>query len=340
MAEEKFIPPSDAIVEEEKFTPPNDALVEVKKNGEPSVSSTGTLNSGAIPSMDNLRPNEGEGDKKKGDLDEAFSSVIAKSQAGYINPDLEDFNKPQVDRQTAKGEIPVDDLVLRTNVLRKMRAASEQKAKELFNAVEQRGLIIPGKSESELAAEIVTLAKEQFCIESFWHKKIVRAGASTLYPYSGNPQDQVIKNDDIVFLDFGPIFNGWEADLGRTYVIGNDPLKQKLKKDVEEAWQVTNAWYHRQTELTGAACFHYVTELAKNYGWEFGGDIAGHIVGRYPHEQPDDPADLGLDIHSDNHSSILLLDKHGNKRNWILEIQFVDRINNIGAFFEQLLTTD
>ena len=217
---------------------------------------------------------------------------------------------------------------------------AEQKAKELFNAVEQRGLIIPGKSESELAAEIVTLAKEQFCIESFWHKKIVRAGASTLYPYSGNPQDQVIKNDDIVFFDFGPIFNGWEADLGRTYVIGNDPLKQKLKKDVEEAWQVTNAWYHRQTELTGAACFHYVTELAKNYGWEFGGDIAGHIVGRYPHEQLDDPADLGLDIHSDNHSSILLLDKHGNKRNWILEIQFVDRINNIGAFFEQLLTTD
>ena len=137
MAEEKFIPPSDAIVEEEKFTPPNDALVEVKKNGEPSVSSTGTLNSGAIPSMDNLRPNEGEGDKKKGDLDEAFSSVIAKSQAGYINPDLEDFNKPQVDRQTAKGEIPVDDLVLRTNVLRKMRAASEQKAKELPGEVER-----------------------------------------------------------------------------------------------------------------------------------------------------------------------------------------------------------
>lgn len=217
---------------------------------------------------------------------------------------------------------------------------AEQKAKELFNTVEQRGLIIPGKSETELAAEIVTLAKEQFGIESFWHKKIVRAGANTLYPYSENPPDQVIQNDDIVFLDFGAIFNGWEADLGRTFVIGSDPLKLKLKKDVEEAWQVTNAWYNRQKELTGAACFHYVIELAKNYGWEFGGDIAGHIVGRFPHEQPDDPSDLGLDIHPDNHNSILLLDKHGNKRNWILEIQFVDRKNNIGAFFEQLLKAD
>ncbi len=98
---------------------------------------------------------------------------------------------------------------------------AEQKAKELFSAVEQQGLIIPGKSETELANEIVALAKDQFGIESFWHKKIVRAGANTLHPYSGNPADLVIQNDDIVFLDFGPIFNGWEADLGRTYIMGN-----------------------------------------------------------------------------------------------------------------------
>jgi len=219
-------------------------------------------------------------------------------------------------------------------------AMAEQKAKALFTNAAQRGLIVAGKTESELSAEIVALAKELFGIESFWHKKIVRAGANTLHPYNGNPPDRVIQDDDIVFLDFGPIFNGWEADLGRTYVIGNDPLKLKLRKDVEEAWHVANAWYHRQRDLTGAAFFNYVTELAKNYGWEFGGDIAGHIVGRYPHEQPDDPADLGLDIHPDNHASIMLLDKHGNKRHWILEIQFVDRKNNIGAFFEQLITAD
>lgn len=217
---------------------------------------------------------------------------------------------------------------------------AEQKAKELFNTVEQRGLIVPGKSESELSAEIVKLAKELFGIENFWHKKIVRAGANTLHPYNGDPPDRVIQNDDIVFFDFGPVFNGWEADLGRTYVIGNDPLKLKLKKDVEDAWYEANAWYSRQKDLTGAAYFHYVTELAKSYGWEFGGDIAGHIVGRFPHEQPVDPADLGLDVHPGNHSSIFLSDKNGNKRYWILEIQFVDRKKNIGGFFEQLLTTE
>lgn len=216
---------------------------------------------------------------------------------------------------------------------------AEQKAKELFTAVEQRGLIVAGKLESELSSEIVTLAKILFGIENFWHKKIVRAGANTLHPYNGNPPDRVIQDDDIVFLDFGPVFNGWEADLGRTYVIGNDPLKLKLNKDVENAWQEANEWYCYQKDLTGAEYFQYVTELAKKYGWEFGGDIAGHIVGRFPHEQPDDPADRGLDVHPDNHSSIFLRDKQGNKRHWILEIQFVDRLNNIGAFFEQLLIT-
>lgn len=216
---------------------------------------------------------------------------------------------------------------------------AEQKAKALFSAVEEMGLIVPGKSERELADEIGTLAKERFGIESFWHKKIVRAGVNTLHPYNGNPPDRVIQDDDIVFLDFGPIYNGWEADLGRTYVIGNDPVKLKLKKDVEDAWQEANEWYGRQTSLTGAEYFQYVTELAKKYGWEFGGEIGGHIVGRFPHEQPDDPADMGLDVHPGNHSSIFLRDKQGNKRHWILEIQFIDRSKKIGAFFEQLLIT-
>ena len=39
----------------------------------------------------------------------------------------------------------------------------------------------------------------------------------------------MINENDILFLDFGPIFEDWEADYGRTYVLGKDPLKLKLK---------------------------------------------------------------------------------------------------------------
>ena len=223
-----------------------------------------------------------------------------------------------------------------TEVTQKMILA-EQKAKELFKTAEERGLIVPGKSESQLIEEVVQIAKEDFGIEKYWHKKIVRAGVNTLQPFSGNPPDRIIQNDDIVVLDLGPIFEGCESDLGRTYVIGNDYLKLKLQKDVEAAWYEAKDWYFKQTSLTGAQFFNYVIALAKRYGYEFGNEIAGHIVGPFPHEQPDDPNDLCLDIHPGNHSSILLSDKNGNSRHWILEIQFVDRVNNIGGFFEQLL---
>ncbi len=223
------------------------------------------------------------------------------------------------------------------NETKQKLALAEQKAKELFNTVEKRGLIVAGKSESQLVEEMAQIAKADFGIEKYWHKKIVRAGVNTLQPFNGNPTDRVIQNDDIVVLDFGPIFEGFEADLGRTYIIGNDPLKLKLKRDVEAAWDEAKDWYVNQSSLTGAAFFNYVIDLTKRYGYEFGNEIAGHLVGAFPHEQPDDPTDLCFDIHPDNHSSILLLDKQGNSRNWILEIQFVDKTNNIGGFFEQLL---
>jgi len=214
---------------------------------------------------------------------------------------------------------------------------SQQKAKDLFKIVEDRGLIVSGKSEKQLCDEIVQIANEDFGTEIHWGKKIVRTGINTLQPYIADPPDLIIQKDDILFFDFHPVFEGWESDLGRTYVLGNDPLKQKIKNDVEAAWHEGNVWYFNQSTLTGAAFFNYVTDLAKRYGYEFGNAIAGHIIGYYPHEQPDDPNDLCLDVHPDNHNDILQLDKHGNKRHWMLELHFVDRKNKIGAFFEQLL---
>ncbi len=215
---------------------------------------------------------------------------------------------------------------------------AEQKAKELFQTIEDRKLITSGKTEQQLCDEIVQIAKLDFTVENHWGKKIVRTGINTLQPYVANPPDLTIQDGDILFFDFHPIFDGWEADLGRTFVVGDDPLKNKIKIDVEAAWYEGNSWYFQQTKLTGAAFFDYATSLANSYGYEFGNAIAGHIIGKYPHEQPDDPNDFCLDVHPDNHNDILQLDKNGNKRHWILELHFVDRKNNIGAFFEQLLS--
>tara|TARA_R110001592_G_C13183107_1_gene751158 strand:- start:2593 stop:3261 length:669 start_codon:yes stop_codon:yes gene_type:complete len=208
---------------------------------------------------------------------------------------------------------------------------------DLFEAIEKSNLITAGKSESQLSFEVCKLASEKFGIENHWHKKIVRTGKNTLCIYPDNPPNEIIQEDDIVILDFGPIINGFEADLGRTYVIGNNPNKVKIKRAVENAWYETQNWYNKQTVLKSSDLFQYVVEKAAEYGYIFGGEIAGHIIGKFPHEQPIDPKSLELDIHPKNHNDMFLLDPNGNKRHWILELLFIDRENQIGGYFEQLL---
>jgi hypothetical protein len=208
---------------------------------------------------------------------------------------------------------------------------------KLFEAVEKSNLIVAGKSEAQLSLEVCNFASEIFGIEDHWHKKIVRAGKNTLCTYPENPPGAIIQEDDVVILDFGPIVLGYEADLGRTYVIGENASKLKIKDAVEKAWYETQHWYLKQTALKSSDLFQYVVDKASEYGYVFGGEIAGHIVGRFPHEQPDDPKSLALDIHPENHNDLFLLDSNGNERHWILELLFIDEENQIGGYFEQLL---
>lgn len=220
--------------------------------------------------------------------------------------------------------------------IKKNLIQAEETAIDLFNQIERKNLIVAGKDEDTLNKEIFLLAKELFGIDKHWHKRIVRCGENTLYPYKENPPNRVIQKDDILFFDFGPIIEKWEADLGRTYVIGSDPLKHKLKNDIEKSWQETKSWFEQQTELKASDLYHYAVEKAKEYGWEFGGEIAGHLIGEFPHESLES-GNYQLYIHPDNQNDMFAPDAEGLQRHWILEMHFVDRKNKIGGFFEQLL---
>ena len=213
---------------------------------------------------------------------------------------------------------------------------AEEIALQLFSEITDRDLIVAGKTEKEISDEVFELARELFGIEKHWHKRIVRAGENTLLPYYENPPDLTIQNDDILFLDLGPILEDWEADIGRTYAVGNDPYKHKLARDVELAWLEANEWFGRQSKLTGSEFWHYVIELTASYGWTYGNEMAGHIIGQFPHEKLE-PQNYGLHIHKDNHEDMLLPDAEGQIRDWILEIHFVDTERKIGGFYEQLL---
>jgi Xaa-Pro dipeptidase len=203
--------------------------------------------------------------------------------------------------------------------------------------VETRGLIRPGITESRLNADIYTLAKEMFGITTSWHKRFVRAGRNTQLPYAENPPNLSLETDDILFLDLGPVFEDWEADFGRTFVLGSDPLKHKMRQDVGEAFAEGKRYFEATPKITSSEFFHHVSSLANKYGWEFGGSIAGHLIGQFPHERIADDK-ITLYVHPKNHLPMRSLDERGEKRHWILEIHFVDKEHQIGGFYEELLT--
>jgi hypothetical protein len=84
---------------------------------------------------------------------------------------------------------------------------AEDKAKALFDEVVARGLIMPNVGERELSDQIRVLANELFDVRRFWHKRVVRSGVNTIEPYASNPPDRRLEYDDIVFLDFGPLYH-------------------------------------------------------------------------------------------------------------------------------------
>lgn len=214
---------------------------------------------------------------------------------------------------------------------------AQAKADALFAEVQAQNVICPGIEESKINEQIYALAERMFGISRYWHKRIVRAGRNTLAPYDENPPDLIVCDDDIIFLDLGPVFEEWEADFGRTYVIGNDPLKHKLCRDMEEAFAKGKQHFHEQPDITGAELYAYAQQLATQAGWEYGGPIAGHLIGVFPHEKIAGDK-ITLYVHPQNHDRMRLLDASGQKRHWIFEIHFVDRARQFGGFYEELLT--
>jgi Xaa-Pro aminopeptidase len=212
---------------------------------------------------------------------------------------------------------------------------AESKAALLFAAIESRGIIKAGFTEKEINDAVLNLAEELLGIKKYWHKRIVRAGKNTLCPYAINPPEVLLQEDEIVFLDFGPILEEWEADYGRTYVLGDDPIKLKLAQDSERLWHMANTYFKTNHGLTGADLYSYCKQLAVEAGWEFGGPIAGHLIGQFPHEKIEGE-DKSNYIHPENNIPMNHIGKTGEKRYWIIEIHLVNRDLEIGSFYEQL----
>jgi Xaa-Pro dipeptidase len=226
---------------------------------------------------------------------------------------------------------------LTTDVDRRAQLEAAQiKALGLFDAIEAVGLIAPGRLESDVAQDIFALAEAQFGVTQHWHRQIVRAGANTLTTAADYPEVRTIAADDTVYVDLGPVFEAWEADIGRTYAVGDDPEKHRLVADLPRVFERVQAHYRASPDVTGAELYAFAQAAADEAGWVFGGAIAGHWVGEFPHGRWPGERDTKA-IWPANLAPMRSPDHLGRERSWILEIHLVDHARTFGGFYERLL---
>ncbi|WP_035589635.1 type I methionyl aminopeptidase [Hippea jasoniae] len=99
---------------------------------------------------------------------------------------------------------------------------------------------------------------------------------------------RVLKEGDIISLDFGLVYDGWYGDSAITVAVGNiDEKKKKLMKVTKEA-------LYRGIASAKAGNFLYdISEAIQSYVESFGfsavRDYVGHGIGRNLHEDPQVP---------------------------------------------------
>jgi Xaa-Pro aminopeptidase len=213
---------------------------------------------------------------------------------------------------------------------------AQARALELFAVIEQVGLIAAGRSERAVEDDIRAIALRDFGVSTHWHRRIVRSGPNSVTTAGDHPPLRDIAADDIVYVDLGPVFEGWEADIGKSYALGGDPRKQALVADLPRIFEIVQAHYRAAPDITGAELYDFAVAAAQKSGWIFGGSIAGHIVSEFAHAQIPGAKDLTR-ISPRNPGKMRDPDGNGRVRHWILEIHLMAADHSFGGFYERLL---
>jgi len=160
-----------------------------------------------------------------------------------------------------------------------------------------------------------------------WHHIIVRCGPNTTKDFMARSDPGVVLgNDDIFFVDIGPVFHGVEGDAGDTFVFGDYPLHHKAKLDARAIWdEVRQVWFDER--LTGRALYEVATSKAEERGWRLNMDLSGHRLSDFPHS-----------VHYDG--SLAEVDLPPSPNLWVLEIAIAHPEQRFGAFYEDLLLED
>ncbi len=186
-------------------------------------------------------------------------------------------------------------------------------------------LIKAGLSEEEAIALLVGELKI-LGVEKYWHPIKLRMNINTVNNFKDPSMPTILSDNDIYFIDIGPVFFNHEGDYGETMVMGNDPALLNLQRATTEVFKATaQAW--REKKLSGIELYQFATDEAKKFGLILNSNMYGHRLGDFPHALHF-KGDLG-EVETLPSSDL-----------WVLEIHLLDEKISRGAFFEDILFLD
>jgi methionyl aminopeptidase len=186
--------------------------------------------------------------------------------------------------------------------------------------------ITPGMSEDE-AKNIARSTLSALEMRRGWHHIIVRCGKNTTKDFMERSEPGVVLGEnDIFFIDIGPVYGDFEGDAGDTFVFGDNPLHLKAKADVRQIWEIVRAkWFTEQ--ISGRELYDFAIATTESMGWKLNMDLSGHRLSDYPHS-----------AHYDG--PMAEVDFKPNPNLWVLEIAIAHPDMSFGAFYEDLLLDD
>jgi methionyl aminopeptidase len=183
-----------------------------------------------------------------------------------------------------------------------------------------------GMAEEE-AKDIARETLRSLGMRRGWHRILVRCGPNTTKNFMERSEPGVtLADNDIFFIDIGPLYGETEGDAGETFVFGNDPDHLRAKVDVRSIWDdVRQAWLEER--LTGEQLYGYAQKAAEGRGWSLNLDLSGHRLSDFPHS-------------AHYAGSLADVPFTPNPNLWVLEIAIVHPDRPFGAFYEDLLLQD
>ncbi|WP_186649558.1 M24 family metallopeptidase [Fluviispira vulneris] len=211
---------------------------------------------------------------------------------------------------------------INTNAILSMTTTSRNKTWAAIEAIKQQ--IHPGMTEFEA----IKMANQYFAdcgVRKFWHKTHIRFGESTILSFDDSYRENVtLKENDIFYIDVGPVWDGIEADCGNTFVMGEAQQFLQIKNDIKELFaEVQQYW--RNTQATGQKLCEYTRWQVEKMGYlllpEY---VKGHRLSEFSHSKY-------------SNAGLFDLDFIPSAERWILELQICHPSMKFGAFYEDLL---